>query len=192
MALPDDPVVAFKSAKLWAQWLNKNHRTSTGIWMKIAKKGATAPSVSYAEALGEALCYGWIDGQKRPFDAENWLQRFVPRTTRSIWSKINREKAAALMATGRMQPAGEEAIAAAKKNGRWEAAYAGSKGATVPEDFQAALDGNAEAKAFFETLDRTNRYAVLWRIQTVKKAETRARKIAQFAEMLARKEKIHP
>ncbi len=192
VAVNNDPVVSFKSAKAWAAWLEKNHRTSTGVWMKIAKKGVTPPSVSYAEALEQALCYGWIDGQKRPFDDRNWLQRFVPRTSRSLWSQVNREKAEALIATRRMQPAGEEAIKAAKKNGRWESAYAGSKGVTVPEDLQAALEANPEAKTFFETLDHTNRYAVLWRIQTVKKAETRARKIAQYVEMLARKEKLHP
>ena len=139
-----------------------------------------------------ALCYGWIDGQKRPESEEAWLQKFVARSSQSIWSKINREKALALIASGEMKAAGWEAIETAKKNGRWDRAYDSPSGATVPSDFQAALDGNQRAAAFFKTLDRANRYAVLWRIQTVKKAETRARKIRQFIEMLEREEKIHP
>jgi uncharacterized protein YdeI (YjbR/CyaY-like superfamily) len=147
--------------------------------------------VSYKEALDVALCYGWIDGQKKPEDEKTWLQRFVPRSDKSIWSKINREKALGLIACGDMKAAGLEAIEKAKKNGRWEAAYDSPSGATVPEDFQAALDRNAKAKAFFEKLDRANRYAMLWRIQTVKKAETRARKIQEFVGMLERGEKIH-
>jgi uncharacterized protein YdeI (YjbR/CyaY-like superfamily) len=148
--------------------------------------------VSYKEALDVALCHGWIDGQKKPEDEKTWLQRFVPRSDRSLWSKINREKALALIASGEMKAAGLEAIEAAKKNGRWEAAYDSPSGAEVPRDLQAALDGNARAMAFFEKLDRANRYAVLWRIQTVKKAETRARKIREFVGMLERREKIHP
>lgn len=188
----EDPILSFQSAKAWTGWLAKNHRTSPGIWMQIAKKGAESTTVNYAEALEVALCYGWIDGQKRPLDASHWLQRFVPRSDRSIWSRINREKAEALIAQGRMQPAGREAIEQAQNNGRWDSAYDGSKRSTVPPDFQAALDAHPEAKAFFETLNSANRYAVLFRIQTVKKAETRARKIVQFVEMLARKEKFHP
>jgi uncharacterized protein YdeI (YjbR/CyaY-like superfamily) len=148
--------------------------------------------VTYAVALEAALCYGWIDGQKRPLDSEAWLQRFVPRSARSIWSQINRRKAESLIAQGLMQPAGLAAIEQAKKNGRWESAYEGSRRATVPPDLEAALDANPEAKAFFATLDSANRYAVLFRIQTVKKTETRARKIVQFVEMLARQERIHP
>ena len=149
-------------------------------------------SVSYQEALEVALCYGWIDGQKRPESEQAWLQRFLSRSSRSIWSKINREKARALIASGEMQAAGVEAIENAKKHGRWDAAYDSPSGATVPSDLQAALDANPRAAAFFKTLDRGNRYAVLWRIQTVKKAETRARKITQFIGMLEREEKIHP
>ena len=148
-------------------------------------------SVSYKEALEVALCYGWIDGQKRPESEQAWLQRFLSRSSKSIWSKINREKALALVANGEMKAAGLEAIENAKKNGRWDAAYDSPSGATVPSDFQAALDANPRAKAFFKTLDRANRYAVLWRIQTVRKAETRARKIEQFIGRLEREEKIH-
>jgi len=186
------PIRLFKRRRDWAVWLEKNHRKSTGLWLRLAKKGSRSRSVSYKEALEVALCYGWIDGQKRPESEEAWLQKFVARSSQSIWSKINREKALALIASGEMKAAGWEAIETAKKNGRWDRAYDSPSGATVPSDFQAALDGNQRAAAFFKTLDRANRYAVLWRIQTVKKAETRARKIRQFIEMLEREEKIHP
>jgi uncharacterized protein YdeI (YjbR/CyaY-like superfamily) len=186
------PVRLFKSKRDWAAWLEKNHRKSTVLWLRLAKKGSRLRSVTYQEALEVALCYGWIDGQKRPENEQTWLQRFVLRSSQSIWSKINREKALALIASGEMKAAGLEAIEAAKKNGRWDAAYDSPSGATVPSDFQGALDANPRAAAFFKTLDRANRYAVLWRIQTVKKAETRARKIQQFIEMLQREEKIHP
>jgi len=186
------PVRLFKSKRDWAAWLEKNHRKSTGLWLRLAKKDSRLRSVSYKEALEVALCYGWIDGQKRPESEEAWLQKFIARSSQSIWSKINREKALALIANGEMQAAGLEAVESAKRNGRWDAAYDSPSGATVPSDFQAALDGNQRAAAFFKTLDRANRYAVLWRIQTVKKAETRARKIGEFIEMLEREEKIHP
>jgi uncharacterized protein YdeI (YjbR/CyaY-like superfamily) len=182
----------FKSKHEWAAWLEKNHRKSAGVWLRLAKKGTPLRSVSYQEALEVALCYGWIDGQKRPESEQAWLQRFVSRSARSVWSKINREKALALIASGGMKPAGLEAIENARKNGRWDAAYDSPSGATVPEDFQAALDAHPRAAAFFKKLDRANRYAVLWRIQTAKKAETRARKIGQLVEMLGREEKIHP
>ena len=190
---PDaSPVRLFKSKQDWAAWLEKNHRKSTGLWLRLAKKDLGLRSVSYKDALEVALCYGWIDGQKRPESEEAWLQKFVARSSQSIWSKINREKALALIANGEMQAAGLEAVESAKKNGRWAAAYDSPSGATVPSDFQAALDVNPRAAAFFKTLDRANRYAVLWRIQTVKKAETRARKIREFIGMLEREEKIHP
>lgn len=182
----------FKSKKDWAAWLEKNHRKSPGLWLRLAKKNSRFQSTSYKEALEVALCYGWIDGQKRPESEEAWLQRFLPRSGKSIWSKINREKALSLIASGDMQAAGLEAIANAKANGRWEGAYDSPSAASVPADLQAALDANPQAKAFFEILDRANRYAILWRIQTVKLAETRVRKIDQFVVMLARGEKIHP
>lgn len=182
----------FKSKQDWAAWLDKNHRTSTGLWLRLAKKSSDLHSVAYKEALEVALCYGWIDGQKKPESDAAWLQRFLPRGTKSLWSKINREKALALIASGEMKPAGLEAIENAKKNAQWEAAYDSPSAATVPHDFQAALDVNPQAKASFETIDRANRYAVLWRIQTAKKPETRARKIEQFIAMLERGEKIHP
>jgi uncharacterized protein YdeI (YjbR/CyaY-like superfamily) len=187
----ETPKRLFKSQQDFAAWLAKNHGKSAGVWLRLAKKDSGLRSVSYREALDVALCYGWIDGQKKPEDEKTWLQRFVPRSDKSIWSKINREKALGLIACGEMKSAGLEAIETAKKNGRWEAAYDSPSGATVPEDFQAALDGNARARAFFNKLDRANRYAVLWRIQTVRKAETRARKIREFVGMLERGEKIH-
>jgi len=178
--------------KAWAAWLDKNHGKSSGIWVRLAKKGSAGQSVTYSEALEVALCFGWIDGQKKAESEAAWLQKFIPRANRSIWSKINRKKALALMETGRMKPAGLRAIERAKANGSWDAAYDSPSTATVPNDLQAALDKNARAKAFFATLDSQNRYAVLYRIQTVKKAETRLRKIQQFIEMLARNEKLHP
>jgi uncharacterized protein YdeI (YjbR/CyaY-like superfamily) len=172
--------------------IGENHRKSSGLWLRLAKKDSPLRSVSYKEALAVALCYGWIDGQKRPESDQAWLQRFLSRSSKSIWSKINREKALALIASGEMKEAGLAAIENAKANGRWDAAYDPPSGATVPSDFQAALDANPRASAFFTTLDRANRYAILWRIQTVKRVETRARKIEHSIGMLERKEKIHP
>jgi uncharacterized protein YdeI (YjbR/CyaY-like superfamily) len=193
---PDTPEAAlirlFKSKQDWASWLEKNHRKSKELWLRLAKKGSSLESTSYKEALEVALCYGWIDAQKRPENEKTWLQRFVPRSDKSLWSRINREKALTLIKGGEMKAAGLEAIENAKKSGRWEAAYQSPSQASVPDDLQAALDVNPSARKFFETLDRANRYAVLWRIQTVKKAETRSRKIAQFVEMLAKGKKIHP
>lgn len=148
--------------------------------------------MTYHEALEAALCYGWIDAQKRPESEHAWRQRFAPRQTKSIWSKINRQNALALIEAGRMQPAGLEQVEQARRDGRWEAAYDSPSSAAVPDDLQAALDRNARAKAFFATLDSANRYAVLFRIQTVKRSDTRARRIRQFVEMLARHEKLHP
>jgi uncharacterized protein YdeI (YjbR/CyaY-like superfamily) len=186
------PVVQFHLQKEWELWLKKNHASPTGVWLRIAKKSSVTPSVTYAEALEVALCYGWIDGQKRPDSERAWLQKFTPRGKKSIWSRINRDKAIALIESGKMQAAGLREIERAKSDGRWEAAYDSAGTATVPTDLQAALDRNPAARQFFTTLDGANRYAVLFRIQTVKKAETRARKIEQFVAMLERQEKIHP
>jgi uncharacterized protein YdeI (YjbR/CyaY-like superfamily) len=185
------PKRLFGSKDDWARWLDERGGKSLGIWLQLAKRGSGLKSVSYKEALDVALCYGWIDGQKQSEDEQTWLQRFVPRSGRSVWSKINRERALALIASGEMKPAGVTAIECAKENGRWDTAYDSSSKATVPSDFQAALDASPRAKAFFVTLGGRNRYAMLWRIQTVKKAETRARKIQQFVEMLERGERIH-
>jgi len=182
----------FHTQNDWAEWLEKNPQQPEGLWLRIAKKASGMKSVSYAEALEIALCFGWIDGQKKPENDKTWLQRFVPRSDKSIWSKINREKAEALIKSGRMRPAGLEAVHCAKANGRWDAAYDSSSRARIPEDLQTALDQHPKAKAFFAALDSANRYAILFRIQTAKKPETRARKIQEFIAMLKRRETIHP
>lgn len=186
------PVRLFKDAAAWEAWLAKHHAESAGLWLRIAKAASNVKSVSYAEALEVALCYGWIDGQKRACDDATWLQKFTPRGKRSIWSKINREKTQRLIVSGRMKSPGLEAVDRAKANGRWDTAYDSHRTAGVPDDFQRVLDGHPKAKAFFATLDSTNRYAILFRIQTVKRAETRAKKIEQFVAMLERHEVIHP
>jgi uncharacterized protein YdeI (YjbR/CyaY-like superfamily) len=186
-----DPIRLFATQTDWAAWLEKNHGKSEGVWLRLAKKGSRLRSVTHAEALEIALCYGWIDGQKRGESDEAWLQRFLPRAVNSIWSRINREKAAALIKNGRMRDAGLAAIAAAKQTGRWDAAYDSPRAAKVPQDFEAALGASPRAREFFASLDGANRYAVLFRIQTVKKAETRARKIREFVQMLERNETIH-
>jgi uncharacterized protein YdeI (YjbR/CyaY-like superfamily) len=187
----EDPIRLFSTQTAWAEWLGKNHRQSAGLWLRLAKKDSDLRSVTYAEALEIASCYGWIDGQKRPESEHAWLQRFLPRGPKSIWSKINRDKALALMASGRMKASGKEAVETAKKNGTWDSAYDSPKSAKIPEDFQAALDASPKAREFFHSLDGANRYAVLFRIQTVKKAETRARKIQEFIRMLENNERIH-
>jgi uncharacterized protein YdeI (YjbR/CyaY-like superfamily) len=181
----------FRDASAWEAWLAKHHEASDGVWLQLAKAGAAEPGLTYPQALEVALCFGWIDGQKKGLDDQSWLQRFTPRRSRSIWSKINRTKAEALVAQGRMRPAGVREMERAQADGRWDEAYDGARTSTVPEDLQAALDARPKARAFFATLDGANRYAVLWRIQTAKKPETRARRIVQLVDMLARGEKIH-
>ncbi|WP_052223998.1 YdeI/OmpD-associated family protein [Comamonas testosteroni] len=181
----------FKSAKAFEAWLKKNHAASEGLWLKIAKRGANEPSVTYPEAVEIALCWGWIDGQKKSLDDQHYLQRFTPRRARSVWSKINVEKVQGLIEAGRMQAPGQAQIEAAKADGRWARAYDGARTSTVPEDLQAALEAEPLAKAFFAGLNASNRYAILWRIQTAAKAETRARRIEQLVAMLARGETIH-
>ncbi len=187
-----EPTLHFDDAAAWERWLKKEHAGATGVWIRIAKKGAERASVSHQEALEVALCYGWIDALKRNDGPHHWVQRFTPRSARSIWSKINRDKVTALIEAGRMRPAGQKEIDRAKADGRWEAAYDGGRTSTVPTDLQAAFDANPKAKAFFKTLDSTNRYAVLFRLQTAQKPETRERRLRQFVEMLARGEKLHP
>ena len=186
------PVRPFASDEEFLTWLDANHETSTGLWIKFAKRDSGIPSVYYAQALDVALCYGWIDGQAKSLDDSYYLQRFTPRTTRSRWSKINRTKVAALIEAGRMTPAGQRAIDAAKADGRWDAAYDSPRTATVPDDLRAALDADPEAAAFFETLSSQNRYAILHRTAEAKRTETRAKRIAMFVDMLARHETIHP
>ncbi len=187
----DLPILPFGSQKKWETWLAKEHDTSAGIWLKIAKKATGIPTVTYDEALEVALCYGWIDGQKGSFDAEYFLQRFTPRRPKSIWSKINVEKVKKLITAGKMKPAGLKAVEAAKKDGRWDKAYDSQTYMTVSKDFQVVLNKNKKAKAFFETLNKVNRYAILFRIHNAKKVETRERRIQQFIEMLERNEKIY-
>lgn len=188
----DLPIIAFASSQAWEKWLAEQHASAPGLWLKMAKKGSGIESITYPEAVDVALCYGWIDGQKNSFDDPYWLQKFTPRRPRSKWSKVNRDKVAALVEQGRMQPAGLVEVERAKADGRWDAAYDSSRTATVPADLQAALDGNAEAREFFATLNSANRYVILYRVQDAKRPETRARRIAAFVEMLARHEKPIP
>ena len=186
------PPLLLEDQETWFFWLRKNHATSSGVWLRIAKKGANVRSVSYPQAVDAALCFGWIDGQKKSDDESYWLQRFTPRSEKSIWSKINRQKAIRLIELGQMNAAGLREVERAKRDGRWEGAYDSPRGTTIPADFQAVLRKTPAAKAFFATLDSRNRYAVLFRIQTAKKAETRAKRIKQFAKMLSQHEKIYP
>jgi uncharacterized protein YdeI (YjbR/CyaY-like superfamily) len=181
----DLPIIPFEDDLAWERWLEEHHAASSGVWIKTAKKKTGIATVTHAEALETAICFGWIDGQRHPYDDTYYLQRFTPRTPRSKWSQVNVKKAEALQAAGRMRPAGLAQIEAAKADGRWAAAYAPQSRATVPDDFQQALDANPTAKAFFETLKGANRYAFLYRIQSVKRPETRQRKIEQFVAMLA-------
>src|SRR5688572_1175411 len=191
MKTTDLPTLPFATKNKWADWLARHHGKSAGAWLKLAKKDSGIPSVTYGEALEVALCYGWIDGQKKGFDDKYWLQKFTPRGRKSIWSKINTVKVEKLIKSGEMKPAGLKAVEAAKQDGRWDAAYESQKNISVPDDFQAALDKNAKAQAFFATLNSVNRYAVLFRIHNAKKSETRSKRIRQFVEMLERGEKLY-
>jgi uncharacterized protein YdeI (YjbR/CyaY-like superfamily) len=187
----DLPVLLFASPPELEDWLERNSAESGGLWLKIAKKGSGVASVTYAEALELALCFGWIDSQKRAFDEAHFLQRFTPRRPRGKWSQVNREKAEALIASGAMRSAGLAEVEAAKADGRWEAAYAGQRTAQVPDDLQRELDRSAAAREFFATLDGANRYAILYRLDDAKKPETRERRLRKFVAMLERGEKIH-
>jgi uncharacterized protein YdeI (YjbR/CyaY-like superfamily) len=188
----DPPSLELRDADAWQSWLDANHGTVDGVWLRIAKKGASRTTVRYPEVLDVALCYGWIDAQRRPLDDTFFLQRFTRRGPRSRWSQINRTKAEHLIAEGRMQPSGVQAIEAARADGRWDSAYEPQSRATVPPDFQRELDRNPEAKEFFETLKRQNRYAFLYRIQDAKRPETRARRIETFIEMLNERRTFYP
>jgi uncharacterized protein YdeI (YjbR/CyaY-like superfamily) len=190
--MADKPIVHCADAEEWRRWLVAHAGESDGIRLAIAKKGGDHSSVSYAEALDEALCVGWIDGQKWALDEHHFLQGFGPRRARSIWSVINRDKATAFIESGRMQPSGLAEVERAKADGRWDAAYAGSKTIELPAELRAALDAEPTAAAFFETLNAQNRYAILFRLANVKKAETHTRKVAEYVAMLARGETIYP
>lgn len=192
MTMDELPRMGFRDVDAWAAWLAANHASSAGIWMEIAKAGSGGLSCTYSDAVDVALCYGWIDGQKASGDEQVWLQRFTPRRPRSRWSKINRGRAEALIAAGRMTRAGMAEVDKAKRDGRWAAAYEGQAAATVPDDLAAALAANPAAAEFFGHLDSRNRYAILYRVQDAKRPETRARRISTFVEMLANRETIHP
>lgn len=181
-------IIEFKSQKEWRTWLSKNHRSSDGIWMRIYKKDSGQVTIYYPAALDEALCFGWIDGQKKSHDDKSFLQRFTPRRARSIWSKINIGHVARLTAAGKMMPAGLEQVEKAKADGRWAQAYDSPRAATVPEDFLKELRKSKKAEAFFKTLRKSQLYSITWRIQTAKKPETRARRIELIVKMLARGE----
>ncbi|MGA8490989.1 MAG: YdeI/OmpD-associated family protein [Terriglobales bacterium] len=191
MKSPDTTILSFRSSSEFRKWLAANHRQSDGIWLRIFKKGSGERSVTYAEALDEALCFGWIDGQKQPHDAISWRQRFTPRRPKSGWSKINTQHAERLIKASRMRTEGQAQIDAAKKDGRWTAAYDSPRNATVPEDFLAALRKNKKAEAFFESLNKANRYAISYRLQTAKKPETKQRRMEMILAMLARGESFH-
>jgi uncharacterized protein YdeI (YjbR/CyaY-like superfamily) len=185
------PILLFATPAELEAWLEDNHAESEGAWLKIAKKGVEPPSVTYGEALELALCFGWIDSQKRGHDERHFLQRFTPRRPRGRWSKINREKAEALIEAKAMRPGGMAEVEAAQADGRWEAAYEGARTAKVPDDLQRELDANPAAREFFAGLDGSNRYAILYRLDEAKKPETRERRLRKFVAMLERGEKIH-
>lgn len=185
------PILAVETQQDWEMWLEKHHSEAKGVWLKLAKKATGILSITHAEALDGALCYGWIDGQAASFDAQYWLQKFTPRGPRSTWSQVNRDKIEVLQTASRMRAAGIRQVELAQADGRWEAAYEKQSKANVPEDLQSELTKNPKAQTFFNTLDRTNRYAILLRIQTAKKAETRAARIQKFVSMLANNEKLY-
>jgi uncharacterized protein YdeI (YjbR/CyaY-like superfamily) len=181
----EPPTLLFANAAAWEAYLETNGDDAPGVWLKIAKKGSPVPSVTYDEAIDVALCHGWIDGQRRALDETHFVQRFTPRRRQSLWSKRNVEKVAALTAAGRIRPRGQAEIDAARDDGRWDRAYAGSSTIEVPADFEEALGGSKRAKAFFATLSKGQRYPFLWRVETAKKPETRKKRIEQFVQLLA-------
>jgi uncharacterized protein YdeI (YjbR/CyaY-like superfamily) len=184
--------LTFKSSFEFRGWLEKNHAGSDGIWLRIFKKDSGKQSITYSEALEQSLCFGWIDGQKKPFDERSWIQKFTPRRPKSGWSKINTQHVERLVKMGQMTRAGLAAVEAAKADGRWQAAYDSPRNAGPPDDFLQALGKDKKAKAFFETLNKANVYAIVYRLQTAKKPETRERRSKMILEMLARGEKFHP
>jgi uncharacterized protein YdeI (YjbR/CyaY-like superfamily) len=185
------PILEFKSAKTFETWLLKNHAKSNGLWLKIFKKDSGIKTISYADALDVALCYGWIDGQKKTFDEKAWLQKFGPRRAKSIWSKINTGHVERLTREGRMKPAGLKAVERAKADGSWERAYDSSSNIIIPEDFLKALRKNKKAEAFFMSLNKTNLFSIGFRLQTAKKKETREKRMKEIIEMLEKGEKFH-
>jgi len=187
----DFPVMEFASPKEWNQWLSKNHSSSNGVWLKFHKKHTGVKSTNHDDALEEALCYGWIDGQAKPFNEDSWLQKFTPRRAKSIWSKRNTDHALRLIEEKKMRPAGLKQIEAAKADGRWQQAYDSPAVMSVPDDFLKQLNKNKKAKKFFESLNKSNVYAITWRLQTAKKPETREKRMKVILEMLDKGEKFH-
>jgi uncharacterized protein YdeI (YjbR/CyaY-like superfamily) len=185
------PTKIFESSRQWRQWLTKYHGTSSGVWLRIFKKDSDMATISYAEALDEALCFGWIDGQKNKYDEVSWLQKFTPRRSKSMWSKRNREHVARLIKEKRMMPAGSAQVEAAKKDGRWGKAYDASSSMTVPVDFLEELKRDRDAYTFFKSLNRANTYAIAWRLHTAKKPETRERRKKQLLGMMKKRERLH-
>lgn len=185
------PILNFKTAKEWERWLAKNYASSKGVWLHFYKKASGIPSISYPEAVEVSLCYGWIDGQANKYDEKSYLQRFTPRRPKSIWAKKNIERVTRLIASGKMKPAGLKEVEAAKADGRWELAYDSPASMEIPNDFLQELSKNTKAKKFFETLNKTNRYSIAWRLQTAKKSETREKRMKVILEMLSKKEKFH-
>ncbi|KZL81657.1 hypothetical protein CI238_07796 [Colletotrichum incanum] len=175
----------------WQDWLQSSHRESSGVWLQIAKKNAEKPSVTYEQALEVALCFGWIDGQRKAFDEQHFIQRFTPRRKNSMWSKRNVDKVMMLTHSQRMTPAGQAEVNAAKADGRWDRAYSSASVMEVPVDFEEALKENDEAKKFFDALNKTQRYVFLWRIETTRRSETRKRKIDEFVDLLAEHKLLH-
>jgi uncharacterized protein YdeI (YjbR/CyaY-like superfamily) len=189
---PSTEIITCKSAKAWARWLAAHHKTSNGVWLRCFRKGADGQSITYPEALDEALCYGWIDGQVKKYDADSFLRKFTPRRKRSIWSKINVGHATRLIEARRMKPSGLKEVEDAKQDGRWTDAYDSPSRSTLPQDFVEALSKNKKARAFFETLNKANRYAITWRLQTARTPETRERRQKAIIAMLAKREAFHP
>jgi uncharacterized protein YdeI (YjbR/CyaY-like superfamily) len=187
-----EPILAFDSPRAWKAWLAKKPAGCTGVWLRIYKKASGTASVTYAEALDVALCYGWIDSHKRPKDAVSWLQRFGPRAARSGWSRINTRHAERLIQAGKMKPAGLREVEAAKADGRWQRAYDSPAATAVPADFLQELSRSKKAKAFFEGLNKANVYAIAYRLQTAKKPQTREKRMKSILAMMARGEKFHP
>ncbi len=188
----DTPIKSFASSKQWKEWLAMNYATSkNGIWLRIFKKDSGEETITYDEALDEALCFGWIDGQKKTYDEKSWLQKFTPRRSKSIWSKRNKARVAQLIEEKRMQPSGLKEIETAKKDGRWDKAYDSPSQMEIPSDFLAILEKDQQAYEFFKTLNKANTYAIAWRLQTAKKPETREKRMQVLLEMMKNRQKLH-
>jgi uncharacterized protein YdeI (YjbR/CyaY-like superfamily) len=185
------PIISFTSATQWRGWLAENHTKSVGVWIRIFKKDSAKTTVTHGEALDEALCYGWIDGQTQTYDEQSWLQKFTPRRSRSIWSKRNKEHVARLIKRKRMMPSGLKEVEAAKQDGRWDRAYDSPSNATIPADFLKEVSKDKKAKAFFDSLNKANRYSIAWRLQTAKKPETRQKRMLAILAMMAQGNKFH-